>query len=143
MRVTGVSRSVGSVVGGEFRSVLENVVLDEDAACAARLRESLTNAIASMFREGFNHSDAMRIRWQNATAKYRERWAQGDLEGILPVLSDLLGWLREAGVDMARNADVIALLDDPSFSRLRSRETRLLNVFRQFAGSESAGLTPR
>jgi len=119
-------------------SVLDAVVANEDPDCAARLRAMLTNAISSMFREGFNHSDAMRIRWQNATEKYRERWAQGDLEGILPVLSDLLGWLREAGVDMTRNADVIALLDDPSFRKVRSRETKLLNVFRQFAGSEPA-----
>jgi hypothetical protein len=93
----------------------------DDPESAARLRGKLTDAIASMLRLGINHSDAARIQWQGAAQKYRERWAQGDLDGIAPVLSDLVAWLRRNGIDPSRNAEVRALFNDPVFTNLRGR----------------------
>jgi hypothetical protein len=113
----------------------------DDPECAARLRGKLTDAIASMLRLGINHSDAARIQWQGAAQKYRERWAQGDLDGIAPVLSDLVAWLRRNGIDPSRNAEVRALFNDPVFANLRGRipngdgHSKLLEMFRQLARS--------
>lgn len=112
----------------------------DDPDCAARLRGKLANAIASMLRLGINHSDAARIQWQGAAQKYRERWAQGDLDAIAPVLSDLVTWLRKTGIDPSRNAEVAALFNDPVFANFQSRlpaldsHSRLLETFRQLAG---------
>ena len=115
-----------------------------------RLRGLLSSAIASMLREGLNHSESARLYWQTTASKYRERWAQGDLDGILPLMPDLLSWLREAGIDPARNSDVVALFNDPSFERIRDRITpggcnpKLLEMFRQMKDSvESAPLLKR
>jgi hypothetical protein len=108
----------------------------DDPACAERVRGKLANAIASMLRLGINHSDAARIQWQGAAQKYRERWAQGDLDGIAPVLADLLTWLRRAGIDPSRNAEVMALFNDPVFANMQPRiagfdsHSRLLEMFR-------------
>jgi hypothetical protein len=95
-----------------------------------------------MLRLGINHSDAARIQWQGAAQKYRERWAQGDIDAIAPVLSDLVAWLRRKGIDPSRNAEVIALFNDPAFARnIQSRipavngHSRLLETFRQLAGA--------
>jgi hypothetical protein len=113
----------------------------DDPECAARLRGKLTDAITSMLRLGINHSDAARIQWQGAAQKYRERWAQGDLDGIAPVLSDLVAWLRRNGIDPTRNAEVRALFNDPVFANLRGRiphgfrDSKLLEMFRQLAGT--------
>jgi hypothetical protein len=113
----------------------------DDPDCAARLRTKLANAVASMLRMGINHSDAARIQWQGAAQKYRDRWAQGDLDGIAPVLTDLVAWLRRTGIDPSLNADVIALFNDPVFANFPSRipgidgHSRLLETFRQLAGA--------
>ncbi|HEY7054749.1 MAG TPA: hypothetical protein VH496_21815 [Mycobacterium sp.] len=93
----------------------------DDPESAERLRSKLTIAIASLQRLLVNHSEAARIQWQGAARKYRERWAQGDLDGIAPVLSDLLTWVRQSNIDLSRNTDVVALFTDPAFDRLRSR----------------------
>jgi hypothetical protein len=112
---------------------------DYDPESAARLRGLLTSAIAGLLRASFNHSDAARLQWQTATQKYRERWAQGDLDGILPVLSELVGWLRETGIDPASNAELVALFNDSDFRRLCGRipsldaNPNLLDVFRRLA----------
>jgi hypothetical protein len=111
----------------------------EDPDCAARLRAKLADATTSILRLGINHSDAARIQWQNAAKKYQERWAQGDLDGIVPVLSDLVVWLRRAGIDPSANAEVKALLNDPVFASGRGRVTtisghaKLLELFGQLA----------
>jgi hypothetical protein len=111
----------------------------DDPDCAARLRTKLANAVASMLRLGINHSDAARIQWQGAAQKYRDRWAQGDLDAIAPVLTDLVAWLRRTGIDPSLNADVIALFNDPVFANFPSRipgidgQSRLLETFRQLA----------
>ena len=111
----------------------------DDPDCAARLRGKLANATASVLRLGINHSDAARIQWQNVAHKYRERWAQGDLDGIAPVLSDLVAWLRRAGIDPSSTAEVKALLNDPIFANLRGRippinaNAKLLELFGQLA----------
>lgn len=121
-----------------------------ESSQAERLRALLTSAIASMLREGLNHSESARIYWQTTASKYRERWAQGDLDGVLPLLPDLLSWLREAGIDPASNSEVIALFNDPSFERIRGRvaptgcNPKLLELFRQMKDSvESAPLLKR
>ena len=113
----------------------------DDPECAARLRGKMSNAIASMLRLGINHSDAARMQWQGAAQKYRERWAQGDLDAVAPVLSDLVAWLRRTGIDPSRNAEVKALFNDPVFANGWSRipaidgHSRLLETFRQLAGA--------
>jgi hypothetical protein len=113
----------------------------DDPECAARLRGKMSTAIASMLRLGINHSDAARMQWQGAAQKYRERWAQGDLDAIAPVLSDLVAWLRRTGIDPSRNAEVKALFNDPVFANFQSRipaidgHSRLLETFRQLAGA--------
>ncbi|MCW2651574.1 MAG: hypothetical protein JWR32_2550 [Mycobacterium sp.] len=114
-------------------------VLRNNPESAGRLRCLMTTAIASMLRAALNHSDAARIQWQRVAQKYRERWAQGDLDGIVPVLADLVLWLRSAGIDPARNADVVALLNDPCVARARSRmptveyDPNFLDMFRRLA----------
>jgi len=114
-------------------------VLRNNPESAGRLRRLMTNAIASMLRAALNHSDEARIHWQRVAQKYRERWAQGDLDGIAPVLTDLVSWLRSAGMDPTRNADVAALLNDPCVARIRSRmpavgyDPNLLDMFRRLA----------
>jgi hypothetical protein len=111
----------------------------DDQECVARLRGKMSNAIASMLRQGINHSDAARIQWQGAAQKYRERWAQGDLDALAPVLTDLVAWLRRTGIDPSRNAEVKALLGDPVFANGWNRipaiagHSRLLETFRQIA----------
>jgi len=113
----------------------------DDPDCAARLRVKLASAIASMMRLGINHSDVARMQWQGVAQKYRDRWAQGDVDGILPVLSDLLIWVRQSNIDLSRNSDVIALFNDPAFRSLRSRipainrDPNMLDMFRRRAGA--------
>jgi hypothetical protein len=139
MHVTQISGSVGREmvrdIGGQM------VYGWDDPDCAERLRGKLANAIASVLRLGINHSDEARIRWQGAAQKYRERWAQGDLDAIGPVLADLVAWLRRMGIDPSRNAEVSALFDDPVVAHFHSRisaldaHSRFLETFRQLAGT--------
>ena|SRR5271157_1678450 len=113
--------------------------LRDNPESAGRLRGLMTKAVASMLRAALNHSDAARIHWQRVAQNHRERWAQGDLDGIVPVLSDLVSWLRSAGMDPARNADVAALLNDPCVARIRKRmpaieyDPNFLYMFRRLA----------
>jgi hypothetical protein len=114
-------------------------VLRNNPESAGRVRGLMTTAIASMLRTALNHSDEARIHWQRVAQNYRERWAQGDIDGIVPVLSDLVSWLRSAGMDPARNADVAALLNDPCVARIRNRmpaieyDPNFLDMFRRLA----------
>lgn len=116
----------------------------DDPDCTAQLRCKLANAIASMMRIGINHSDVARMQWQGVARKYRDRWAQGDMDGILPVLSDLLIWVRQSNIDLSRNSDVIALFNDPAFRSLRARipainrDPKMLDMFRRLAGAGDA-----
>lgn len=113
----------------------------DDPDCTARLRGKLVNAISSMMRIGINHSDVARMQWQGVAQKYRDRWAQGDVDGILPVLSELLIWMRQTNIDLSRNSDVVALFNDPGFRNLRSRipainrDPKMLDMFRRFAAA--------
>jgi hypothetical protein len=113
--------------------------LDPDSA--VRLRRLLSNAITSMLRTVLDHSDAARVQWQTASRKYRERWAQGELDAVTPVLSDLLAWLRRAGIDPAGHPDIVALSNDPAVKRIRGRthavenDKSLLEMFRQVASA--------
>jgi hypothetical protein len=114
-------------------------LLRDNPESAGRLRGLMTKAVASMLRAALGHSDAARIHWQQVAQNYRERWAQGDLDGIVPVLSDLVSWLRSAGMDPARNADVAALLNDPCVAAMRNRlpaieyDPNFLYMFRRLA----------
>lgn len=114
-------------------------ITDDDNA--THLRCLLSSAIASMLRTCINHSDAARIQWQGAAQKYRERWAQGDLDGIAPVLADLLAWLRRTGIDPSRNAEVRALFNDPVFANVNRRipsgaaHSKLVEMCGQLAGT--------
>jgi hypothetical protein len=125
------------------------VSASDDSDCAARLRAKLANAIASMMRLGINHSDAARMQWQGVAQKYRDRWAQGDVDGILPVLSDLLIWMKQSNIDLSRNSDVVALFNDPGFRSLRSRipainrDPKMLDMFRRLAGAGAVPSTDR
>jgi hypothetical protein len=107
---------------------------------ANRLRGLLSSAIASMLRNCIDHSDAARIHWQMVAQKHRECWAQGDLDGLIPILSDLLPWIREAGIDLSANSDVAALYKDPSFEKVRNVfrangcDPKIFDMFRQLAG---------
>lgn len=80
------------------------------------------------------------MQWLTVANKHRERWAQGDLDGIIPVLSDLLPWMRQSGINVADNADVLALFRDPSFDKMRKwipaldRDPKMFELFRQLAG---------
>lgn len=127
--------SQANAVGGRM------VAAWDDSDCAARLRAKLANAIASMMRLGINHSDVARMQWQGVAQKYRDRWAQGDVDGILPVLSDLLIWMKQSNIDLSRNSDVVALFNDPGFRSLRSRipainkDPKMLDMFRRLAGA--------
>lgn len=109
--------------------------------CVAGLNGKLANAIASMLRLGINHSDAARIQWQGAARNYCERWAQGDLDAIAPVLSDLVAWLQRMGIDPLRNAEVRTLLSDPVFESTDDRipsareHSELLQTFGQLVGA--------
>jgi hypothetical protein len=114
-------------------------VLRNNPESAGRLRGLMTDVVASMLRAALNHSDAARIHWQRVAQNYRERWAQGDLDAIVPVLSDLVSWLRSAGIDPARNAEVAALLNDPCVAGIRTRmpgveyDPNFLDMFRRLA----------
>ncbi|MGE5697370.1 MAG: hypothetical protein ACM4D3_19700 [Candidatus Sericytochromatia bacterium] len=126
-----------NVAGGRMVNGLD------DPDCAVRLRGKLSNAIASMMRLGINHSDVARMQWQGVAQKYRDRWAQGDVDAILPVLSDLLIWVRQSNIDLSRNSDVIALFNDPGFRTLRNRipaltrDPKMFDMFRRRAGAGS------
>lgn len=112
-------------------------ILRDNPEFAGRLRGLMTNAIASMLRAALNHSEVARMHWQRVAQKHRERWAQGDLDGIGPLLSELVSWFRSAGLDPARNADVAALLNDPCVAMIRSRmptieyDPNFLHMFRR------------
>jgi hypothetical protein len=115
----------------------KRTVIQIDPDSAARLRRLLTRAISSMLRASLDHSDAARIQWQTASQKYRERWAQGDLDAVVPIMSDLLAWLRRAGIDPFRDPEVAALCNDPAVKRIRglAQPIDLLDTFRQVAGA--------
>jgi RNA polymerase-interacting CarD/CdnL/TRCF family regulator len=114
---------------------------NSDDEHATHVRSLLSSAIASMIRTSLSQSDAARIQWQGLAQKYRERWAQGDLDAIAPVLSDLLASLRRSGIDPTLNAEVRALFNDPIFANITRRipsgeaHSKLLEMFRQLAGT--------
>lgn len=112
-----------------------------DSESAVRVRRLLTNAISSMVRAGLSQSDAARVQWQTAAQRYRERWAQGDLDALVPFLPDMVAWLRGAGIDPARNTEVVTLFNDPVVHSICSRipsidsDRNLLEMFRQLTGA--------
>jgi RNA polymerase-interacting CarD/CdnL/TRCF family regulator len=116
-------------------------ISNTDDEQATHLRGLLCGAVASMIRTCLNHSDAARIQWQGSAQKYRERWAQGDIDAIAPVLSDVLAWLRRSGIDPTLNTEVRALFNDPMFANITRRipsgeaHSKLLEMFRQLAST--------
>jgi Concanavalin A-like lectin/glucanases superfamily len=87
-------------------------VLSRHLDCAIHLRDMIRRAIDSLIRDGLNHGVQTDERWHKAADSYRDHWSHGDLADIVPVLVDLVTWLRLAGLDPRHNPDVVALLDD-------------------------------
>jgi len=115
-------------------------VLAEDAECAQRLHGLVSKVISGMIRACVTHSDLTRIQWQSVADKYRDRWAQGDLDGIMPVMSELMSWLRTAGVEPVRIAGLTELINDPGLARVRREvvidwDANLIDVLRTVAGA--------
>ena len=119
-------------------------ILAGDAEYAERLHSLVSKVIAGMVRACVTHSDITRLQWQSVADKYRERWAQGDLDGIMPVMGELMGWLRSAGVEPIRVAGLTELVNDPALARVRrivviDWDTNLVDVLRTVAGCRRAG----
>jgi Concanavalin A-like lectin/glucanases superfamily len=87
-------------------------VLRENRDCAIHLRALLLRAIDSIIRDGLNHGDQTRSRWQTASDSYRQLWSGGNLADIAPMMADLVSYLQLTGLDPAQNPDVVALLND-------------------------------
>ena len=88
-----------------------------------------------MVRACVTHSDLTRLQWQSVADKYRDRWAQGDLDGIMPVMGELVSWLRSAGVEPVRVAGLTELINDPDLARVRRLavidwDTNIVDVLR-------------
>ena len=98
----------------EFDDIIAN-----DVECAQRLHGLVSNVISGMVRACVTHSDITRLQWQSIAGKYRDRWAQGDLDGIMPVMGELVTWLRNAGVDPVRIAGLTELINDPGVVQVR------------------------
>ena len=119
-------------------------ILTGDAEHAERLHSLVSKVIAGMVRACVTHSDITRLQWQSVAEKYRERWAQGDLDGIMPVMGELMGWLRSAGVEPIRIAGLSELVNDPALARVRrivviDWDTNLVDVLRTAAGCRRKG----
>lgn len=119
-------------------------ILASDAEDAERLHSLVSKVIAGMVRACVTHSDITRLQWQSVADKYRERWAQGDLDGIMPVMGELMGWLRSAGVEPIRVSGLSELINDPALARVRrivviDWDTNLVDVLRTVAGCRRAG----
>ena len=110
-------------------------IIAEDAECAERLHALVSKVIAGMVRACVTHSDLTRLQWQSVADKYRDRWAQGDLDGIMPVMGELVSWLRSAGVEPVRVAGLTELINDPDLARVRRLavidwDTNIVDVLR-------------
>ena len=119
-------------------------ILAGDAEYAERLHSLVSKVIAGMVRACVTHSDITRLQGHSVTEKYRERWAQGDLDGIMPVMGELMGWLRSAGVEPIRIAGLSELVNDPALARVRrivviDWDTNLIDVLRTAAGCRRTG----
>jgi hypothetical protein len=118
-------------------------ILTGDAEYAERLHSMVSKVVAGMVRACVTHSDFTRLQWQSVADKYRERWAQGDLDGIMPVMGELVSWLRSAGIEPVRVAGLTELLNDPGLARVRrivviDWDTNLVDVLRTVAGCRRA-----
>jgi len=118
-------------------------ILAGDAEYAERLQSMVSKVVAGMVRACVTHSDFTRLQWQSIADKYRERWAQGDLDGVMPVMGELVSWLRSAGIEPVRVAGLTELLNDPGLARVRrivviDWDTNLVDVLRTVAGCRRA-----
>ncbi len=93
-------------------------VLHDHGDCEIQLRQLLLRAIESVIRDGLNHGDQTRDRWQLAADDYRQLWSAGNLADIVPILADLISYLQLVGLDPIKNADVIALLKYPCLKNI-------------------------
>jgi hypothetical protein len=96
-----------------------NDVLNADPACANQITTLMGRAILSILRTPPGDA-ATAAQWQAAAQRYAELWSQNRLDEIVPVLIDLLAWLRSHGLDPAQNADMQALLNSDCLAKLRN-----------------------
>lgn len=128
-------------------TIVDASAIEGEQDSVERVRGLLSAATTSILRACFKHNDAARVQWQTTAAKYRERWAQGDFDGVAPVLADVMKWLRAAEIDPFRNPEVRALLNDPFVVKVRGRvptvELDFVAVFRQIASAIRRPITTK
>ena len=100
-------------------------VLNENRECAVRLRDLLVRAIDSIVRDGLNHGDQTRARWEDASDTYRKLWSEGNLADIVPMMADLISYLQLVGLDPSQNADVATLLNDDCLKTILRRAPKM------------------
>lgn len=100
-------------------------VLSENGDCAVHLRDLLVRAIDSLIRDGLNHGDQTRARWENASDTYRQLWSEGNLADIVPMMADLVSYLQLTGLDPSQNPDVVALLNDSCLQTIAGQTPRM------------------
>jgi hypothetical protein len=109
-----------------------NDVLDAERDCADEITTLIGRAVASILRVPAGDAETA-AQWDFAAQRYAELWADNRLEEIVPVLIDLVAWLRSHGLDPGQNADLQALFNNDCFVRLRDK-IPLLDCEPQFAG---------
>lgn len=109
-----------------------NDAFDADRDCADAIITLIGRAVASILRVPDGDTDTAG-QWEFAAQRYAELWADNRLDEIVPVLVDLVAWLKSHGLDPAQNADLQALLNNDCFAKLRNTIPPL-NCDPQFAG---------
>jgi hypothetical protein len=109
-----------------------NKILAADQDCARAIFDLIGVALTSILRVPDGDAET-KAQWEFATQRYAELWAQNRLDEIVPVLIDLLAWLRSHSLDPAQNAALQALTNNDCFAKLRDNFPPL-NCDPQFAG---------
>jgi hypothetical protein len=92
--------------------------LRTDPECTPQLSDRIARALAGVMHASASNSDIAE-QWQIAAQRYREFWQADQLDQIVPVLVDMVGALRQAGLDPTNDADFLALLHDPCLEKVR------------------------
>ncbi|UMB69118.1 LamG domain-containing protein [Mycobacterium paraterrae] len=97
-----------------------NAALSDGSECAAVVTDRIARAVAGVMHSAAA-SDDVAAQWEFAAQRYAEFWQADQLDQIVPVLVDLVSYLRGAGVDPTNDADVIALIHEPCFDEIRRK----------------------